>query len=83
MLPLLQLALDRLFEARAVTAERAMLTVEAYESLGGLAGIIDREAERALIGLDEAEIGRLPRLVRQLAAIGEFDGAKRAPRRPV
>ncbi|MBV8397532.1 MAG: ATP-binding protein, partial [Acetobacteraceae bacterium] len=74
MLPLLQLGLDRLFEARTVTAERAMLSVAAYESLGGLAGIIDREAERALIGLDQAEIGRLPRLVRQLAAIGEFDG---------
>jgi len=74
MLPLLQLALDRLFEARTVTAERVTLTVEAYDSLGGLAGIIDRESERALNGLDEAEIGRLPRLVRQLAAIGEFDG---------
>ena len=53
-----------------------MLTVDAYDSLGGLAGIIDREAERAVSGLDEAEIGRLPKLLRQLAAIGEFDGAE-------
>ncbi len=74
MLPLLQLALDRLFEARVVTADGPMLAAATYESLGGLAGIIDREAERALIGLDQAEIARLPRLLRQLAAIGEFDG---------
>ncbi len=76
MLPLLQLALDRLFEARVATAESSMLTVGAYQSLGGLAGIIDHEAESALIGLDQIEIGRLPRLLRQLAAIGEFDGAE-------
>ena len=78
MLPLLQLALNRLFEGRVALAAAggAMLTVGAYESLGGLAGIIDREAERALSGLDEAEIGRLPRLLRQLAAIGEFDGTE-------
>jgi tetratricopeptide (TPR) repeat protein len=76
MLPLLQLALDRLFEARVARAERSMLTVDAYQSLGGLAGIIDREAERAIAGLDQAEIGRLPRLLRRLAAIGEFDGAE-------
>ena len=71
MLPLLQLALDRLFEARAVAVDGPLLTVKAYESLGGLAGIINREADRALIGLDQAEIGQFPRLVRQLAAIGK------------
>ena len=76
MLPLLQLALDRLFEARVAVAESSMLTVGAYQSLGGLAGIINHEAERALEGLDQTEIGRLPRLLRQLAAIGEFDGAE-------
>ena len=76
MLPLLQLALDRLFESRVAKAEKTVLTVAAYESLGGLAGIIDREAERALIGLDETEIARLPRLLRQLAAIGELDGGE-------
>ncbi|MBV8589581.1 MAG: tetratricopeptide repeat protein [Acetobacteraceae bacterium] len=76
MLPLLQLALDRLFEARVATADGAMLTVAAYENLGGLAGIINREAERAIIGLDQADIGRLPRLVRQLAAIGASDGTE-------
>jgi tetratricopeptide (TPR) repeat protein len=72
MLPLLQLALDRLFEGRVAADEGATLPIAAYESLGGLAGIIDREAERAIAGLGEIEIGRLPRLLRQLAAIGEF-----------
>ena len=76
MLPLLQLALNRLFEGRTIVANGAMLTVAAYENLGGLAGIIDREAERALSGLDEAELARLPRLLRQLAAIGEVDGTE-------
>jgi tetratricopeptide (TPR) repeat protein len=76
MLPLLQLALDRLFEARVTTAKSSMLTIGAYESLGGLAGVIHREAERALIGLDQAEIARLPRLLLQLAALGEFDGVE-------
>jgi tetratricopeptide (TPR) repeat protein len=75
MLPLLQLALNRLFEGRVPAAGGAILTVGAYESLGGLAGIIDREAERAMSGLGEAEIARLPRLLRQLAAIGELDVA--------
>ena len=50
--------------------------VGAYQSLGGLAGIINHEAERAIAGLDEAEIGRLPRLLRRLAAVGELDGAE-------
>jgi eukaryotic-like serine/threonine-protein kinase len=76
MLPLLQLALNRLFEGRLAGTDRATLTIAAFDSLGGLAGIIDREAERAMNGLDEAEIGRLPRLLRQLAAIGEFEGAE-------
>jgi eukaryotic-like serine/threonine-protein kinase len=75
-LPLLQLALNRLFEGRTAVANGAMLTVATYENLGGLAGIVDREAERALIGLDKAELTRLPRLLRQLAAIGEFEGAE-------
>jgi tetratricopeptide (TPR) repeat protein len=75
MLPLLQLALNRLFEGRIPAAGGTMLTVGAYQSLGGLAGIIDREAERAISGLGEAEIARLPRLLRQLAALGELDVA--------
>jgi len=35
MLPLLQLALNRLFEGRTAVANGAMLTVATYENLGG------------------------------------------------
>jgi eukaryotic-like serine/threonine-protein kinase len=76
MLPLLQLALNRLFESRMASAGEAILTVHAYDSLGGLAGIIDREAEQAVTGLDEAAIERLPQLLRQLSAISESDSAE-------
>ncbi len=79
MLPLLQLALNRLFEGRIAGAGGTTLTIAAYESLGGLAGIVDREAERAIAGLGEAEIGRLPRLLRRLAAISQHDDVKTSP----
>jgi tetratricopeptide (TPR) repeat protein len=80
MLPLLQLALNRLFEGRIASAGGTTLTVAAYESLGGLAGIVDREAERAIAGLGEAEIGRLPQLLRRLAAISQHDDVGTSPR---
>lgn len=76
MLPLLQLALNRLFEGRIACGDAAMLTIAAYQSLGGLAGVVDREAERAIFGLGESEIAQLPQLLRRLAAIGHLDGAE-------
>jgi tetratricopeptide (TPR) repeat protein len=79
MLPLLQLALNRLYEGRVASADGAILTIATYESLGGLAGIVDREAERAIAGLGEAEIGRLPQLLRRLAAVNQHDGAEVGP----
>ena len=79
MLPLLQLALNRLYEGRVASADGAILTIATYESLGGLSGIVDREAERAIAGLGEAEIGRLPQLLRRLAAVSEHDGAEVGP----
>ena len=45
------------------------LTVATYNDLGGLSGIIDREAERAAGALGVAELGVLPRLLRRLVAI--------------
>jgi eukaryotic-like serine/threonine-protein kinase len=69
MLPLLQLALNRLFDTRTVMENETRLAVAAYAALGGLAGVIDREAERAVASLGEDELGPLPRLLRQLAAL--------------
>ena len=65
MLPLVQLALTRLFAAREEVDGRLRLTFKAYESLGGLKGIIDEAGERALKSLGEAEKARLPALLRR------------------
>lgn len=73
MLPLVQLVLDRLFEERVAGDSLVRLRIAAYESLGGLAGIVDRDAESALDGLDEEAIGALPRLLRRLAALNHYE----------
>ena len=68
MLPLVQLALTRLFEAREEADGRLRLTLKAYESLGGLKGIVDEAGERALKSLGETEKARLSALLRRLTA---------------
>ncbi|MEZ5873889.1 MAG: tetratricopeptide repeat protein [Hyphomicrobiales bacterium] len=67
MLPLLQFTLNFLFEKRVTEDGETKLTLKAYDELGGLAGAIDREGERAMAGLGQDEQERLPRLLRQLA----------------
>ena len=67
MLPLVQLALSRLFEARESVGDELRLPLKAYDSLGGLKGIVDEAGETALASLGEAETARLARLLRQLA----------------
>ncbi|HWB49100.1 MAG TPA: AAA family ATPase [Stellaceae bacterium] len=69
MLPLLQLALNRLFEGRIVVGGETRLTLAAFDELGGLAGVVDREAERAVGALGAAELAALPRLLRRLVAV--------------
>jgi hypothetical protein len=68
MLPLLQFALDYLFDQRVSADGKTLLTLKAYDTLGGLSGAIDKEAERAIAPLGKDERERLPRLLRQLAA---------------
>ena len=68
MLPLLQFTLNFLFEQRVSENGETRLTLKAYDALGGLAGAIDREGERAVCDLSKEEQERLPRLLRQLAA---------------
>jgi tetratricopeptide (TPR) repeat protein len=81
MLPLLQFALQRLFEKRVVVRvgeahggpdgtpaqEEVRLTFDAYETMKGLDGAIDETAKAALGKLGPAEIAALPRLLRCLA----------------
>ena len=81
MLPLLQFTLQQLFDQRETVGDETRLTFAAYQSLGGLAGAIDKEAERAISPLDEAARERLPRLLRQLAAPAQvLDGSRDATR---
>jgi tetratricopeptide (TPR) repeat protein len=71
MLPLLQFTLNQLFQERSLVDGKTYLTHAAYDKLGGLDGAIEHEAERALAGLGEAEIARLPRLLRELVVQGK------------
>jgi tetratricopeptide (TPR) repeat protein len=67
MLPLVQLALSRLFEGRQQVDGELRLPLAVYQNLGGLKGIIDEAGERAIASVGEAEQARLPRLLRRLA----------------
>ena len=67
MLPLVQLALSRLFEGRQQVGGELRLPLAVYRDLGGLQGIIDEAGERAIASVSEQDRARLPRLLRQLA----------------
>jgi tetratricopeptide (TPR) repeat protein len=67
MLPLVQLALSRLFERCVTTEGETHLSVGVYEQLGGLKGIVEEAGKSALAHLGAAEVARLPRLLRLLA----------------
>jgi eukaryotic-like serine/threonine-protein kinase len=66
-LPLLQFTLRQLYERREEIGCETRLTHAAYDELGGLAGAIAAEAERAVSGLPPAAVATLPRLLRRLA----------------
>ena len=66
-LPLLQFTLRQLYERREETAGEVRLTHAAYDQLGGLAGAIAAEAERAVSSLPPESVATLPRLLRRLA----------------
>jgi hypothetical protein len=78
MLPLVQLALSRLFEGREIAGDQIILPLKVYESLGGLKGIVNEAGEKALAALSQEEKARLPRLLRQLAVPAqEPDGTEK------
>jgi WD40 repeat protein len=66
-LPLLQFTLRHLYERRVEIAGETKLTFAAYHQLGGLAGAIAVEAERAVSILPPDAVATLPRLLRRLA----------------
>jgi len=67
MLPLVQLALSRLFEGREIVGGEIRLPLKVYEQLGGLKGIVNEAGETALAHLGETEKTWLPHMLRQLA----------------
>lgn len=69
-LPLLQFALQNLFEAREVRDGTPTLTMVAYRALGGIEGAIAAEAERTVSALPQEAQAQLPRLLRQLVGVG-------------
>ena len=66
-LPLLQFTLRQLYERREETGGEVRLTHAAYDQLGGLAGAIAGEAERAVSSLPPESVATLARLLRRLA----------------
>jgi hypothetical protein len=75
-LPLMQFALDELWS----TQRRRQLTFSAYHELGGVAGALDRYAERVFRDLDRAGSGEAVRRV-LLALVHTRGGAAEAIRR--
>jgi tetratricopeptide (TPR) repeat protein len=69
VLPLVQLALGRLWDAREIDAGAAVLPVTAYERFGGLKGIVAEAGEAALKKAGQAAADRLAPLIRCLAEI--------------
>jgi hypothetical protein len=67
-LPLLQLVLDALFEARDPASNT--LTCSVYDALGGLSGVVERRAEATLSALDAEAAAALPAVLRALVEVG-------------
>jgi hypothetical protein len=68
LLPLVQFALDRLYEQLETREGAPTLTFAAYRALGALDGAIYTAAEQAFATLGAAEQAALPRLLRALVA---------------
>ncbi len=69
ILPLLEFALDQLYQKREVKNGRTQLTWAAYEEMGGLQGAIGNRADEVLHSLDESAQEALGRVLRSLAKL--------------
>ena len=84
MLPLVQFALQELFDRREAKDGETLLTFAAYREIGGLDGAIDKSAEAAVAPLGDAEQAALARLLRRLAVPArEKGGAGALTARPI
>ncbi len=66
-LPMLQFALAELFERR----DGAMVTADAYDALGGLAGALSRQADEIYLGFDASDRAAVRRMFSRLVTPGE------------
>ena len=69
MLPLVQLALSRLWEARETLGDEIVLPSAAFDRIGGLKGIIEEAAETVFAALDGPARSQLGPLLRRLAEL--------------
>ncbi|MDP3531716.1 MAG: hypothetical protein Q8S31_00285 [Alphaproteobacteria bacterium] len=77
-LPLLEFVLDALFQERT---EGNVLTFEAYENLGGIAGALARRAEEIFQDLPESAQNELPYICGKLITLEKSDAVKPFARR--
>jgi WD40 repeat protein len=77
-LPLLQFALEVLYERRAA---EDVLTHAAYRDLGGVEGALARRAEATFASLPPDVQASLPRVLRMLVAVGTGDDASATRRK--
>ena len=69
MLPLVQLALSRLWETRETIGGETVLPAAAFDRIGGVKGIIEEAGETSFAALDGVARARLGPLLRQLAEL--------------
>lgn len=75
-LPLLEYALDTLYENRDLTGGRARMTYEAYDAMGGVDGALGGEAERVFQSLPEEIRGVFGAVMQELVTV---DASPEAP----
>lgn len=74
-LPLLEFTLDELYKNR--DRERNLLTLDAYDALGGLEGAIERRAEAVYSTLSPAARATLPRVLRAVVRVDDEGTVRR------
>ncbi|MCA9736654.1 MAG: tetratricopeptide repeat protein [Gemmatimonadota bacterium] len=84
-LPLLEFTLEELYQQRT---PEGVLTLSAYDAIGGMEGSLARRAEEAFQGCSAEARGAFHRVMRQLVVIADPEdagtvGARRAPRERV
>jgi Novel STAND NTPase 1 len=78
-LPLLQFALEELYEQR--DASKGLLTLEAYRAIGGVEGALGKRAEESFQSASESAQRSFEEVFRQLVTISSIEGEPAVRRR--